>query len=73
MDQWLEDEADACGIPDDERAAFIKAMRGTLAFQATRARVAWDAWLDQTRPQRILDWINRKFVDPTTPIPNGDR
>lgn len=72
MDQWLNDQADACGIPDDERQEFIEAMRRTMAFAVTQATTAWELWLAQSWIARLADWLSRKLFNPRTTT-NGDR
>ena len=42
MDRWLSEQADQCGIPDEDWQRFIDAMRGTTMAAVARLGFATD-------------------------------
>lgn len=65
MNQWLNDQADAAEIPDEQRQRFIDHMRGTSEFAAVRlSMTAADLWQDSRVPRSIqlfAMWLSRRL------------
>lgn len=65
MDQWLNDQADQCQIPDKDRQRFIDHMRGTSSFAGARLSMAADdLWQDSgvlRSVQLFAMWLARRL------------
>lgn len=65
MNQWLNDQADAAEIPDEQRQRFIDYMRGTSSFAGVRlSMTAADLWQDSRVPRSIqlfAMWLARRL------------
>lgn len=65
MDQWLNDQADAAEIPDEQRQRFIDHMRGTSSFAGARLSMAADdLWQDSGVPRSVqlfAMWLARRM------------
>lgn len=65
MNQWLNDQADAAEIPDEQRQRFIDAMRGTSSFAGVRlSMLVGDLWQDSGVPRSVqlfAMWLARRL------------
>ena len=88
MDRWLNDEADLCCVPDEQRQSFIDAERGTVRAHLKRAEIVAEVYrvpgllarIDQTRAtmrEGAMRVIRQHFNEPpglgfTGPGPKAD-